>query len=271
MTWNKVHRSHARWPRSGEVSDQSLRSRVVARSHRKSIPDSDDGPSAQSMTPDTADWGGPHQPWDEAKLRAIAKDIIKGGTTARIGWLSFRAARARRVQSGRRRSRTLRHLARGDRPGAVVGAFMLPWMRANFGPDALARDRTCGVPDRRHLVDRRPRDGQRLRSGPVAGLGARSGRCDIAMQRGVPLWAGRRQGSWACLPRSCRTLMATTTLTFCRGQLRRLVKRAGMFRGLKRWLTRERPTIRRKNLMISGRSGRIRTCDPCVPNAVSIF
>src|SRR5580698_9975938 len=26
--------------------------------------------------------------------------------------------------------------------------------------------------------------------------------------------------------------------------------------------------MRRKNLMISGRSGRIRTCDPCVPNAV---
>ena len=41
-------------------------------------------------------------------------------------------------------------------------------------------------------------------------------------------------------------------------------KKAGTFR----WLTREGPTIRRKNLMISGRSGRIRTCDPCVPNAV---
>ena len=39
-------------------------------------------------------------------------------------------------------------------------------------------------------------------------------------------------------------------------------KRADTFR----WLTREGPTIRRKNLMISGRSGRIRTCDPCVPN-----
>src|SRR5580698_10918693 len=26
--------------------------------------------------------------------------------------------------------------------------------------------------------------------------------------------------------------------------------------------------MRRKNLMISGRSGRTRTCDPCVPNAV---
>src|SRR3954465_13301931 len=41
-----------------------------------------------------------------------------------------------------------------------------------------------------------------------------------------------------------------------------------MFPWLKRWLTREGPKIRRKNLMITGRSGRIRTCDPCVPNAV---
>jgi hypothetical protein len=54
------------------------------------------------------------------------------------------------------------------------------------------------------------------------------------------------------------------------GLPRPLVKRAGMFRWLKRWLTRERSTIRRKNLMIFGRSGRIRTCDPCVPNQVIV-
>ena len=57
--------------------------------------------------------------------------------------------------------------------------------------------------------------------------------------------------------------MAIITPTICRLR-RQLAKKAGTFR----WLTREPEAIRRKNLMISGRSGRIRTCDPCVPNAV---
>ena len=81
------------------------------------------------------------------------------------------------------------------------------------------------------------------------------------MQRGAPI--SRRRVSWECRPRSghlwhhARPSAATA-----------LAKTAGTFRWLKRWLTRAGPTIRRKNLMISGRSGRIRTCDPCVPNAV---
>src|SRR4051794_26069329 len=62
--------------------------------------------------------------------------------------------------------------------------------------------------------------------------------------------------------------MGTTTQIFCKERPQQSAKKAGMFRWLKRWLTRERPKIRRKNLMKSGRSGRIRTCDPCVPNAV---
>src|SRR5215813_5803461 len=37
----------------------------------------------------------------------------------------------------------------------------------------------------------------------------------------------------------------------------RSAKKAGTFRWLNRWLTWERPTIRTKSLMISGRSGRI--------------
>jgi hypothetical protein len=45
-------------------------------------------------------------------------------------------------------------------------------------------------------------------------------------------------------------------------------KTAGSFRWLNRWLTWVRPTTRRKSLRIHGRSGRIRTCDPCFPKAV---
>src|SRR5260370_23036203 len=43
-------------------------------------------------------------------------------------------------------------------------------------------------------------------------------------------------------------------------------KKTGMFLWLNLWLTLEPPAIRRKSLMISGRSGRILTCDPSVPN-----
>src|SRR5439155_25282951 len=47
-----------------------------------------------------------------------------------------------------------------------------------------------------------------------------------------------------------------------------LVKKEDTFAGLNLWLTWKPAAIRTKSLMKSGRSGRIRTCDPCVPNAV---
>src|SRR5580704_15323575 len=52
--------------------------------------------------------------------------------------------------------------------------------------------------------------------------------------------------------------------TVCTVRQRRSAKKPGMFLVL----TWQAASTRRKNLMITGRSGRIRTCDPCVPNAV---
>lgn len=55
---------------------------------------------------------------------------------------------------------------------------------------------------------------------------------------------------------------------YLQGAATGIEQKIGIFRWPNRWLTREKPAFRRKNLMKSGRSGRIRTCDPCVPNAV---
>src|SRR5580704_5060834 len=56
--------------------------------------------------------------------------------------------------------------------------------------------------------------------------------------------------------------------TVCTVRQRRSAKKPGMFLVLNLVLTWQAASTRRKNLMITGRSGRIRTCDPCVPNAV---
>ncbi|WP_334538387.1 hypothetical protein [Bradyrhizobium sp. AZCC 2230] len=83
------------------------------------------------------------------------------------------------------------------------------------------------------------------------------------MQRGVPTWEAA--GFLGMSPEVLQDTYGHHHPDFLQGLQRPSVKRAGMFR----WLTREGPTIRRKNLMISGRCGRIRTCDPCVPNVNS--
>src|SRR5215217_2701637 len=62
--------------------------------------------------------------------------------------------------------------------------------------------------------------------------------------------------------------MVTIIPTTCRARRPRLAKKPGTFLVLNLVLTWEQAAIRTKSLMISGRSGRIRTCDPCVPNAV---
>lgn len=90
-------------------------------------------------------------------------------------------------------------------------------------------------------------------------------------QRDVPIWEAA--GFLGMSPEvlqdaSCRMPMAITIPIICTGRRQPLAEKRGMFRWSNRWLTRERPPMRTKNLRKSGRSGRIRTCDPCVPNAV---
>jgi integrase len=67
------------------------------------------------------------------------------------------------------------------------------------------------------------------------------------MQRGVPIWEAA-----GFLRMSAEVLQGPTAIitpTFCRGPLRPLAKKAGTFRWLNRWLTREQPPIRTKNLI----------------------
>jgi integrase len=71
------------------------------------------------------------------------------------------------------------------------------------------------------------------------------------MQRGVPIWG--TAGFLGVSPEVLQGRMAITTLISCRALQRQLCRKAGPFR----WLTRALPPIRTKNLMKSGRSGRI--------------
>jgi hypothetical protein len=82
------------------------------------------------------------------------------------------------------------------------------------------------------------------------------------MQRGVPIWEAA--GFLGMSPEVLQDTYAHPHPDHLQGRRRQLGKRANAFR----WLTREQPATRRKNQVNSGRSGRIRTCDPCVPNAL---
>ena len=86
------------------------------------------------------------------------------------------------------------------------------------------------------------------------------------MQRGVPIWEAA--GFLGMSPEVLQDTYGHHHPDHLQGAAAAIGQKNGTFRWLNRWLTRVRPPIRRKSLMITGRSGRIRTCDPCVPNAV---
>ncbi|WP_371814986.1 tyrosine-type recombinase/integrase [Bradyrhizobium sp. CCBAU 51753] len=89
------------------------------------------------------------------------------------------------------------------------------------------------------------------------------------MQHGVPIWEAA--GFLGMSPEVLQDTYGHHHPDHCTGRQQPLATKRDMFRWSNRWLTREQPPMRTKNVRKSGRSGRIRTCDPCVPNAVSIF